>query len=287
MRSERGEVTHVLSIGEDITEQRQAERSMALSEKLAAVGRLAAGVAHEVSTPLATIATCATALIERLEEGSLGDDAPPEFREYLDLIEGEAFRAKKITGDLLDFSRVSPSEKAKTSLGAIVERTLSILKHHPGLESVGVETRIPADLPDIHVEDDAILQALVVLIVNALDAMPDGGTLSISAREAAGEVRCEVRDTGCGIAPADVPKIFEPFFTTKPPGRGTGLGLAVCHGIVRSHGGRMEVDSSPGDGSRFTVILPIGERKDAEDDAVRGPLELPGCRAATAGRGGG
>jgi two-component system NtrC family sensor kinase len=260
---------------------------MALSEKLAAVGRLAAGVAHEVSTPLATIATCATALIERLEEGSLGHDAPPEFREYLGLIEGEAFRAKKITGDLLDFSRVSPSEKARTSLGAIVLRTLSILKHHPGLGIVEVETRLPADLPDVHVEDDAILQAFVVLIVNALDAMPNGGRLRISARETAGEVRCEVQDTGCGIAPADLSKIFEPFFTTKPPGRGTGLGLAVCHGIVRSHGGRMEVDSSPGEGSRFTLILPIGERKDAKDEAVVGSLEPPSRGAATAARGGG
>ena len=256
MRLEPGEVTHVLTIGEDITEQRRMEKSMVVTEKMAAMGRLAAGVAHEINNPLATIVTCAEGLRSRLP-GIIREGAEdPDFLEYLQIVEQEAYRAKRITEDLLDFSRVRPSPRRPQGLERILDRTLLILKHHDGFKRIELERRFEPDLPPVYVEEDAIVQALVVLIINALDAMPDGGRLILTTSVKPGEVWCEVRDTGCGIRREDLPQIFEPFFTTKPPGRGTGLGLAVCYGIVKAHGGRIEVDSAHGEGSRFTVILP-------------------------------
>jgi signal transduction histidine kinase len=139
----------------------------------------------------------------------------------------------------------------------VLDRTLLVLKHHAGFKRIEVERSFASELPAIAIEEDAIVQVFVALIINALDAMPDGGRLGLATSATATEIRCEVRDTGGGIAAADLPRIFEPFYTTKPPGRGTGLGLSVCYGIMQAHGGRIEVDSVPGGGSRFTVVLPI------------------------------
>jgi two-component system NtrC family sensor kinase len=241
---------------------------MAITEKMAAMGRLAAGVAHEINNPLATIVTCADGLRNRL--GEVPETiVSPEFREYLEIIEQEAYRAKRITEDLLDFSRVRPSAKSMQSLEQILDRTLLVLKHHPGFKRIEVERHFEPGLPRIAVEEDAIVQVFVALIINALDAMSDGGRLGLSTFATAEEVTCELSDTGCGISPADLPRIFEPFFTTKPPGRGTGLGLSVCYGIMQAHGGRIEVDSVPGSGSRFTVALPISRSAPLEEEGNR------------------
>jgi PAS domain S-box-containing protein len=268
MRLEPGEVTHVLTIGEDITEQRRMQKSMVVAEKMAAMGRLASGVAHEINNPLATIVTCADGLRSRLTELPAGSSVSPAFREYLDIVEQEAYRAKRITEDLLDFSRVRPSARRVQSLERILDRTLLILKHHAGFRKIEVARRFESALPPIAVEEDAIVQVFVALIINALDAMPDGGSLTLTTCATDGEVRCEIRDTGCGIDPADLPHIFEPFFTTKPPGRGTGLGLAVCYGIMQAHGGRIEVDSSPTQGSRFTVVIPAAQENSPEKEGI-------------------
>ena len=270
MRLEPGEVTHVLTIGKDITDQRRLQKSMVVTEKMAAMGRLASGVAHEINNPLATIVTCADGLRNRLRELPEGT-VSSEFREYVDIVEQEAYRAKRITEDLLDFSRVRPSARRMQSVERILDRTLLILKHHAGFKRIEVERQFEANLPPIAVEEDAIVQVFVALIINALDAMPEGGRLTLSTRSSRDDVHCEVRDTGGGIDPTDLPRIFEPFFTTKPPGRGTGLGLAVCYGIMQSHGGRIEVDSVPGRGSRFTVVLPIGRATTTRNE--EGPIE--------------
>jgi signal transduction histidine kinase len=229
---------------------------MMIAEKMAAVGRLAVGVAHEVNNPLATIVTCAGALQERLTEIAARDADTAEFEEYLEIVQQEAFRAKRISENLLDFGRSKQSDREPTDFAEICERTLRVLKHHSGFNSVDVEREFEAELPPVLAEADALVQVLVALVVNALDAMPDGGRLTLSAHVAEDEVCCAVRDTGCGIGREDLPNIFEPFFTTKPVGHGTGLGLAVCYGIVQSHGGRIKVDSTVGEGTTFSVVLP-------------------------------
>jgi two-component system NtrC family sensor kinase len=263
MSVEPGVVSHVLTIGEDITEQRRFQKSIAMADKVSAVGRLAAGVAHEVNNPLATIVTCAQGLQQRLEElPEIARDSA-DFREYLDIVEQEAFRAKKITENMLDFTRAKDSPRSPQMLENIIERTLLILRHQARFKRVEVERRLDPDLPPVDVEEEALVQVLVALIINALDAMPDGGRLTLVTRCRYGEVYCEVADSGCGISPSDLPKIFDPFFTTKPPGHGTGLGLAVCYSIVESHGGRIEVSSAPEGGSRFTIVLPVAQTETA------------------------
>jgi two-component system NtrC family sensor kinase len=258
----------VLTIGEDITDQRRMQKSMVVAEKMAAMGRLASGVAHEINNPLATIVTCADGLRSRLAELPAGSSVSVAFREYLDIVEQEAYRAKRITEDLLDFSRVRPSSRRVLPIDRILDRTLLVLKHHAGFKKIEVERRPGPQAPPIAVEEDAIVQVFVALIINALDAMPEGGRLTLTTSSGRGEVRCEVRDTGGGIDPASLPRIFEPFYTTKPPGRGTGLGLAVCYGIMQAHGGRIEVDSRPGVGSRFTVVLPAADRATPEEEGT-------------------
>jgi len=256
MRLTPDEVTHVITIGEDITEQHRMRRSLRVADKMAAMGRLAAGVAHEVNNPLATIVGCAESLRGRLGELGAADEVAEMFREYLETIEQEAFRAKAISQDLLDFSRVKSEKRETVELGPIVERALQVMKHHPLFRDSQLECELHDGALAAVVEEDAIVQVLIALVINALDAMPEGGRLRLATGVREAEVWIEVGDTGGGIAPADLPNIFEPFFTTKPLGRGTGLGLSICYGIVQSHGGRIEVDSEPNQGSRFTVLLP-------------------------------
>ena len=229
---------------------------MRMADKMSAMGRLAAGVAHEVNNPLATIAACAESLRGRLGELDAADDVAEMFREYLETIEQEAYRAKAISQDLLDFSRVKSEKRETVELDQIVERALQVMKHHPLFNRAQLDCESHDGAPAAVVEEDAIVQVLVALMINALDAMPEGGRLRLATGAREAEVWIEVGDTGGGIAPTDMPNIFEPFFTTKPLGRGTGLGLSICYGIVQSHGGRIEVDSEPNQGSRFTVLLP-------------------------------
>jgi signal transduction histidine kinase len=174
-----------------------------------------------------------------------------------------------ITEELLDTGRPKASPRRGRPLSAILDRTLHLLSHHPGFGRIEVDRRFAAGLPDVEVDEEAIVQVFVALIRNAVDAMPEGGRLTVEAVAIGEEVRCDVRDDGCGIAPSDLPHVFEPFFTTKPPGRGTGLGLSVCYGILKSHGGKIEVDSKPGQGASFRLTLPACSTAGAVVDEAR------------------
>lgn len=254
MRLEGADITHVITIGEDVTEARNVQQHILRQEKLAAVGQLAAGVMHEINNPLATIAACAAAVDARL-----AGQADASVKEFLDIIDKEVQRCSKIVDGLLEFSRHS-SARPKNPVGAndLVERTLFLLKHHKRFKRLTVATVLhPGDLP-VRANDEQLIQVLMALMLNAVDAMVDGGTLTLTTRPAPGRAGAliDVRDTGVGIPAGELAKIFEPFYTTKPPGQGTGLGLSIAYGIIQDHGGRIDVESTFGQGSLFTVALP-------------------------------
>jgi two-component system NtrC family sensor kinase len=257
MRVEGAEVSHVITVGEDITSRVEANRAVARTEKLAAVGRLAAGVVHEINNPLATIAACAEALETRVVEGAFGKSAEVEdLREYLSLIRSEAFRCKTITNGLLDFSRNRAGQHAPVELGEVLEATARLLRHQKRSRNVEIKVDAPADVAPVSGDAGQLQQAVIILAENAIDAMPQGGTLLLRAVNEGAGVRVEVSDKGVGIPQENLARIFDPFFTTKEVGQGTGLGLAVCYGIVTEHGGRVTVDSVVGRGTTFTLTLP-------------------------------
>jgi two-component system, NtrC family, sensor kinase len=257
MRLDRDEITHVITVGEDVTEWHRIQGQILQSEKLAAIGQLAAGVMHEINNPLATISACVAAIEGRVPTGTA---AAAQVTEYLEIIDREVARCSRIVDGLLDFSRPKATEKRPLSLSAIVDETLFLLKHHQRFKRLQVVRELAADLPDTVGSAEQLIQVLMALMLNALDAMEHGGHLVVRTGRSPArgdEIVVEVEDSGVGIPRAEQTKIFEPFYTTKPPGRGTGLGLSICYGIVADHGGRIEVDSLPGLGATFRVYLPV------------------------------
>ena len=261
MRLDDNTISHVITIGEDVTEWREAQDRFAQAEKLAAIGTLAAGVMHEINNPLATIGACAESLTIRMDDGG-GALAPEPFagelREMLRVIEHEVHRCKGIVESLLDFSRPKPATKTLVDVNVVVDKTLFLLKHHSRFKKVAVDTSIDRKVAPVCGSEEQLIQVVMALLINAMDAMPDDGRISLRTRNdaALGTVVIEIADQGSGIRRADLQKIFEPFYTTKPPGRGTGLGLSICYAIVSEHGGRMEVESEVGAGSVFRIVLP-------------------------------
>jgi two-component system NtrC family sensor kinase len=251
------EITHVITVGEDVTMRVEAFHAVGRAEKLSAVGRLAAGVVHEINNPLATISACAEALESRVTEGVFNDSPDvTDLREYLGLIRNEAFRCKSITNGLLDFSRVRGSNRVPLNIEEIIKYSARLLEHQKRGERIEIEIESTDNLPLINADEGQMQQAIIALATNAIDAMPDGGTLTFRSFTERNRVIVEIKDTGIGISPEDMSKIFEPFFTTKEVGKGTGLGLAVCYGIVTEHSGRLSVRSKIGQGTTFTISLP-------------------------------
>jgi two-component system NtrC family sensor kinase len=239
----------------------EAQRQVYQSQKLAAVGQLAAGVAHEINNPLTGVLSYGSFLLKRVED-------KPEFKEDLEVIVRETKRCREIVKGLLDFARQSPPEKHACDTAEIVERAVRIV--HTQLAAHGVELKknLPTDLPKIHADANQLQQVIVNLMLNANDAIGErGGTIGLTTnvvssgdagQSQAKQVEISVSDTGCGIPAADLQRIFDPFFSTKGP-KGTGLGLAVAWGIVEKHNGRIEVESEVGKGTTFRVLLPLGE----------------------------
>lgn len=255
--AETGEVTHVITVGEDVTMRVEAIHAIGRAEKLAAVGRLAAGVVHEINNPLATIAACAEALEQRVEEGDFaGTEAADDLEEYLGLIKSEAFRCKSITTGLLDFSRMRTGTRHPIDIAEILRSSANLISHQKRGGNIRIEVEVNEELPMVNADGGQIQQAVIALGTNAIDAMATGGTLILRAFAQANSVVIEVEDTGIGIKPENLSKVFEPFFTTKEVGKGTGLGLSVCYGIITEHGGRLSVRSNIGKGSVFSILLP-------------------------------
>jgi two-component system NtrC family sensor kinase len=261
MRVDDMNVTHVITIGEDMTDWRQAQDRIAQAEKLAAIGQLAAGVMHEVNNPLATIGACAESMSLRLQEPTADPGVRHGFSDYLKIIDSEVHRCKRIIDGLLDFSRPKAATKVAVDVNAVLEETLFLLKHHERFKRMSVVRELDRQTPPTHGNAEQLIQVFMALLLNAMDAMNGRGSVLVRTRcGRSGEepVVVEIADEGHGIPRGEMPKIFEPFYTSKPPGRGTGLGLSICYAIVADHEGRIEVDSHLGKGTTFRVLLPAG-----------------------------
>lgn len=221
--------------------------------RLAGLGTMAAGIAHEINNPLASIASCAEGLERRLEKG--GAD-PSAQREYLQIIAREAYRAHEITSRLLDFARNGGGARLRFDAPDLMRELRVLLEHRLRQRRLSLDVECPPDLPPLVGDPGEIKQVLLNLLLNAIDASPEGGRIAVRWSAFGGEIVLEVRDEGSGIPDALRERIFDPFFTTKEPGKGTGLGLAIVHRIVAAHAGRIELDNS-GAGAVFRVHLPL------------------------------
>jgi len=249
-----GVILGLMGIARDMTETKKLEEQIRNSEKLASIGRLAAGVAHEINNPLGGILNC----LYNLRKGALSPGRQEEYR--LSMEEGVR-RVQKIVRQLLDFSQQHVPEFALTDINQVVNQVLALTTHLFATKRILLETGFGQGLPTIMVDRHMIEQVLMNLVLNAVQAMTDGGTLTIRTSVAEGVCLIEVRDTGSGIPPAILPRIFDPFFTTNREGEGTGLGLSVSLGIVERHGGRILVDSEVGKGTTFTLCLPVSRER--------------------------
>jgi len=246
---------------DDITERIGLESQLSQAEKMSSIGLLAAGVAHEVNTPLAVISSYAQMLAKQVS----GDEKKSAL---LDKITRQTFRASEIVNNLLNFSRTSGTEFAQIDVNKIIVDTLALLEHQFKTGRVRVQDDLAADLPPIHGNPGKLQQVFLNLLLNAKDAMPDGGTLKVSTKNGPG-VHVTVADSGSGIAPEHIARIYDPFFTTKTSNgsgerRGTGLGLSVTYGIIQEHAGKIRVESQPGAGTQFHLdfpVLPASARK--------------------------
>jgi signal transduction histidine kinase len=228
----------------------EARASLVRSEKLATVGRLAAGVAHEVGNPLGAVSGYAD-----LARSRLGAGASPEVRDALDRISAAAERIDRTIRDLLDFARPAPLELGPVVVSSAVEAAVRLACVQPRLRDVAIHVDLPADLPAVVAEERHLAQVVLNLLLNAGDAMAGKGSVRLTGRRDGGAVLLAVSDTGPGIPAADLARIFDPFFTTKEPGQGSGLGLAICHSLTEAFGGSIDARSPAGEGATFVLRL--------------------------------
>ncbi len=229
----------------------QAEQTILKSEKLASIGRLASGIAHEINNPLTGVLTYSSLLLKDLKGTKHEED--------LQVIRDETLRCRTIVQGILNFAREDKPEKSLADINSIIGESLKILERHVNFQNVEIRKELDPSLPLVNVNSGEIRAVINNLAMNAADAMPDGGRLTISTRadEGSREIVITVTDTGIGISRENIGRIFDPFFTTKEKGKGTGLGLAMVYGVITRHGGTIDVRSEVGKGAEFTIRLPL------------------------------
>jgi len=248
----RGELAQLADAFNRMVERlHDTQQRLLHKEKLASMGQLAAGVAHEINNPLGTVQLFSSAVLKSLPEGD------PR-RDDLKMIQSETDRCKVIVGSLLNFARQQEGLAEETDLNALIDQAVEAVAHQPSFAHVSIERRYAEDMPRIQADPSQLQQVFVNLMNNAADAMEGKGTITISTRPVnAKSVEVDVADTGCGIPEEDLSRLFTPFYTTKPPGKGTGLGLSIVYGIVKMHRGQITASSCVGRGSSFKVTLPL------------------------------
>jgi len=234
-------------------------------ERMASIGKLAAVVAHEINNPLAGILTYAKLLKKRLSRETSGQkENQKENIEMLDLVETESRRCGEIVKNLMTFARTSTLSREPADLNAVIDRCIRLVQHQLDLKNIELHIDLAKDLPNVRCDPGQIEQVILALVMNAIDALPNGGNLTLNSHPLPGarSIQIEVRDDGVGMPPDVLANMFEPFFTTKEHGRGLGLGLAISRNIVDRHAGRIEVASEPGRGTAFTITLPVNSPVD-------------------------
>jgi PAS domain S-box-containing protein len=260
LSDEKGNIEGVVLSGRDVTDLKRLEEQLIQAEKLAAMGQMLAGVAHELNNPLTAILGVTELLRERAgtEEST---------RRQLELTHRQARRAARIVQNLLEFSRPASPQKKPLDLNNLLERTLQLHEHSLRRNNIQVDSHLPANLPGVIGDANQLIQVLLNLITNAEQAIRevrDSGRIQIRAGRIGHQVTITVQDDGVGIRPEALPRIFDPFYTTKRPGGGTGLGLSICMSIIREHGGNIEAEMLPAGGSAFTVYLPAASGQHPE-----------------------
>jgi len=264
LSDEKGNIEGVVLSGRDVTELKRLEEQLIQAEKLAAMGQMLAGVAHELNNPL----TAVLGVTELLRERVGTDEAT---KRQLELTHRQARRAARIVQNLLEFSRPAALQKKPLDLNAIIDRTLQLQEHSLRRNNVAVDFRGDASLPPVMGDANQLIQVFLNLVSNAEHAIRevrDSGRIHIRLARTGEKILVIVQDDGVGIRPEALPKLFDPFYTTKRPAGGTGLGLSICLSIIREHGGTIEAEVLPGGGSAFTVHFPV-----AQEVSMSSPLD--------------
>ncbi len=275
--NEKGDIEGVVLSGRDVTDLKRLEEQLIQAEKLAAMGQMLAGVAHELNNPLTAILGVTELLRER--EGT--DDSS---KRQLDLTHRQARRAARIVQNLLEFSRPASPQKRPLDVNSLLERTLQLHEHSLRRNNIAVDFRPQPDLPGVIGDANQLIQVFLNLVTNAEQAIQeirDTGRIQIRPSHNNNRVMVTVQDDGIGIRPEALPRIFDPFYTTKRPGGGTGLGLSICMSIIREHGGNIEAETLPGGGSAFTIYLPVAPTQQPEKlpgPSHAGPVSSEGVR---------
>jgi PAS domain S-box-containing protein len=269
LRDEKGNIIGTLSSGKDITERKQTEEELIQSEKMVSLGQLAASVVHEVNNPLAGIMVYIKLFLKKYKENKLQDE---KTEGQLLKMEKELDRTTRIIRNLLTFARQSEPSMSPVEINKVIDAALPLVENQINLENITLMKNLDTELPLVQADFDKIQQVLINIMLNAIQAMPEGGTLTIASSTARAvrirdsyknAVRIDITDTGLGIPQEDLKKLFTPFFTTKEKGMGVGLGLSVVHGIIGKHKGKIDVESAPGKGTTFTIFLEaMDEQKD-------------------------
>lgn len=266
VEDEIGEVLIAFNhLSEELERKKQMEMAMRQADKMVTVGLLAAGVAHEINNPLAAIYLSVEELLERLDGGKLGSAEQMELKRYLETIAEQSERCSGITRQLLEFSHQSRNEETIESLynlNDLIPKNLGLIQFRLRKQKIELDENYATDLPFFWGDGSGIQQVVFNLICNAMDAMPEGGVLSLSTECENEWIKFSIRDNGIGIPEEHLPRIFEPFFTTKPVGKGTGLGLSVCYGVIQKAQGKIEIESTQGVGTVVRVYIPRRGDKD-------------------------
>jgi signal transduction histidine kinase len=252
LRNAEGKVVSCLEIARNITTRKKIQEQLVLTDRLASIGQLAAGMAHELNNPLTGVIGFSELL--------LGKDLPEDVKEDLVTIDKEARRAANVVKGLLTFTRDQGAEKTLLDINNIIQRVLQLRSYEQKASNIEVETRFAADLPKVTGNIAQLQHVFLNIIINAEQAMigaHGGGKLTITTERVGDIVRISIADDGPGISPDNMKKLFTPFFTTRGVGKGTGLGLSICHGIVTEHGGKIYADSKLGKGATFVVELHV------------------------------
>ena len=271
LKNNYGQVTMVFEFHRDITDElesrlerkaRQVKKDLARlvhEDKMIALGKLVASSVHEINNPIAGIHTLAKLMLRTLDEIHLQGEELDEFRRYLELIAHESSRCGQIVSNLLSFSRQKELERRRVDINDVIRSVILLCQHRMDLQNIALDQQLDSHLPEITGDYNQIQQCIMNVIFNAMEAMPDGGklTLRTSPDRKKRMVHIEISDTGCGIPEENLSIIFEPFFSTKEEGKGVGLGLSVVYGIIREHQGTIFVDSQVGSGSTFHIRFPI------------------------------